>query len=80
MKVCNDQELAQSERTSHSENQALKRTYRRPSEQLLSNRRSLSDHLTENMKTYIMYKQHTNTPPKHKTTRTTTEVLPWYEQ
>ena len=31
----------------------------------------------ENTKPYIRYKQHKNSTPKHKTIRTTTEVLQW---
>ena len=32
------------------------------------------------MKTYIRFKQHKNSTPKHKTNGTTTEVSPWNDQ
>ena len=66
--VGNDQEMARSERNSHSTNRGVgektkmtlrytKNTYRKPSEQLFPNRRSLSyPNLTKNMKTYIRLK------------------------
>ena len=51
---------------------------RKASEQLFPNRRPLSyPNWTKNMNTHIRLKQHKNSTPKHKTTRTTTEVSPW---
>ena len=68
-KVGDDQEMAQPERKSHSKNRGgkkfntgvrtyIEKIYRKPSEQLFSNRRSLSyPNLTKNMNTYIWSKQ-----------------------
>ena len=54
------------------------RTYRKPSGQLFSNRRSLSyPNLTKSMKTYIRFNQHKKSTTKHKTNRTITAVSHW---
>ena len=53
----------------------------KPSEQLFPDRQPLSNpDLTNNMKTYIRFKQNKNSTPKHKTNRTTTELSPWNDQ
>ena len=58
-KVSSDQETAQSKNRDGS-----KKTYRKPSEQLFSNRRPLCyPNLTKNMKTYIRCKQHKISTP-----------------
>ena len=48
----------------------------KPNEQLFPNKCKT----TKTMKTYIRFKQHENSTPKHKTNRTTTEVSPWNNQ
>ena len=57
------------------------KTYRKQSEQLFRNRRPRSyPNLNKNMKTYIRFKQHKNTTPKHRTNGSTTEVSLWNDQ
>ena len=92
VQIGNDQEMAQSERNSHSINRGVGKskmtlTYvyhekcRKPSEQLFPNRRPLSyPNRTKNMKTYIRLKQYKNWTTKHNTIRTTTEVSLWNDQ
>ena len=69
VQVGNDQEMAQSERNSHSTNRGvgkktkmtLRYLYQKLSEQLFPKRRPLSyPNLTKNMKTYIRLKQQKN--------------------
>ena len=84
----NDQEMAKSERNVHSKNRSekketkltiryyIQKIYRKPSEQLSPNRRSLSyQNLTKHMEP-----QHKKSTPKHKTVGTTTEISPWNDQ
>ena len=72
-----DKEKAQSGRNSHSKNRGgkkskltigtyTKKTYCKPNEQLFPNRRPVSyPNLTKTVKTYIRFKQHKNSTPKH---------------
>ena len=58
----------------------IKNTYRKPSEQLLSNGRTLSyPILPKTMKTYMIFRQQKSTQ-KHKTNITIAEVSPWNDQ
>ena len=53
----------------------------RPAQENFPNRRPLSYlNLTKTTKTYVRFKLHNKSTPKHKTIKTTTDVSPWNDQ